>query len=174
MALAKYDDLSGTGLLIEQLEIPETAVRTSVMASLARMLPRLRASDASRIDPHQRQILRNRLSANPPRKDPEPFIDFVIASLKGLEQIGDATFLPTVEAISEGRYSGSDERARTAAVECLPFLRSLVENEKMRHDLLRASASTPANSSDILLRAADSTSPTSPDELLRPTESNLG
>ena len=169
MALARFDDVAGIGPLIEALEIPDPAVQRALSASLPRLLPRLRASDSHLLNPMHRRLLRALLLHSPNTKNYAERRPIIIAALRCLEQVGDESFLETVESIAHRQTDDPDEEVKTAAERCLPFLKQRIENERLSHDLLRAASAGPATDPDILLRPIDSAGRTEPDELLRPT-----
>lgn len=173
MALAKYDAIEGVGALIEALEIPDEKVQEAVRASLAGMLPRLRASNSSSLTPEQRKILCRSLthaargSRGYTRRNA---LTFVLALLKALEQIGDESFKEPVERLAAGTGMGRDEAVRAAAQACLPALLQRIENQHLSSDLLRGASPTVDVHSQDLLRAAQSAGQTDESALLRPTE----
>ncbi len=186
-ALAQYDDIAGVGAMVEALEIPDAEVQIAVRQGLTRLLPRLRASDAALLSPSGRRMLRKAMvtgigRGRPYRSIHAPVnaaligprfrdngrVEFIVATLKGLEQVGDESFIETVDQMARGEGVGSDERVRLAANECLPFLKQRAENERLRHDLLRAASGNGEAGSEELLRAAESIGHTEPDQLLRP------
>jgi len=105
------------------------------------------------------------------RKREDRDVPLIISALKGLEQVGDESFLETVESLAQGSGWGSDPDVQFAAANCLPSLKQRAENERLRHDLLRAASASGAVDSSGLLRAADSNGHTEPAELLRPAGS---
>ena len=188
LALAKFDDVAGIGPLIEALEMQDKDVQQAVRESLTRMLPKLHSSDAGLLNPSARRILRSTIAVQSPRgriasnrpigsvtKDallgPRfvglPDGQFVVSALKGLEQVGDETFVETVENLAQGQGYGYDADVRIAAERCLPYLKQRAENERLKHDLLRASSADCSHDSESLLRAAQSNGHTEPAELLR-------
>jgi hypothetical protein len=168
-ALAKYDDITTVGTLVEQLEIRDADVQAALYEALTRLFPRLRASDARLLNKEQRRILLKNLRIGLPTRNSETAVLFYVAALKALEQVGDETFLPLVEDLSEGRgasvYSPTIQKA---AQECLPYLRQRAEFEHARHELLRASAPDHTQDAEVLLRPAEDRGVTRADELLRP------
>ncbi len=169
--LAKYDDIAGAGPLVEALEIPDKGVRTAVRAGLTGILPRLRASDAPRITPDQRKILRAQLTIRPLSKHDPETRPFVVATLTALEQVGDETFLEPVERLAAGTGLGLYDDVRIAAESCVPALRQRIENIRHSSDLLRAASSDHGAPADELLRAAASSGYADPSMLLRSTDS---
>jgi hypothetical protein len=172
-ALAEHDEVADIGPLIEALQIPERNVRTPVRRSLQRLLPRLRSSDAHLLNAGQRGVLRRSIGWPLIRRVKADDADFVMAVLKGLEQVGDESFLDTVRKLAEGHGYGMAAPVRQAAEECLPFLLQRIENDRMSQNLLRAAAPTSA-SSDTLLRAAGAGAGSAPAELLRATDAEAG
>jgi hypothetical protein len=168
-ALAKYDDVNAVGSLVETLEIPDPEVQLAVREGLAQLLPRLHASDAHLLNAEQRRILRKQMSAQPSLKNQQPTRMFVEAAVKGLEQVGDESFLETLENLANGHGFGVFDEVKEAAERCLPFLKQRILNERLSHDLLRAASNNQSYDPDDLLRPAASIAPTDPAQLLRPT-----
>jgi hypothetical protein len=168
-ALAKFDDVNAVGSLVETLEMPDPEVQSAVREGLAQLLPRLRASDAHLLNVEQRRILRKQMSSQPSIKNQQPTRMFIEAAVKGLEQVGDESFLETVENLANGRGFGVFDDVKAAADRCLPYLKQRIENDRLSHDLLRAASNGQSYDPDGLLRPAASITPTDPAELLRPT-----
>ena len=169
-ALAKYDDLAGVGPLVEALDIPDAEVQLAIRVSLTRMLPQLHATDARLLGVGPRRTLRKHLGVHPQSKNRDKADLLVESALKALEQIGDESFIETVESLAQGRGYGTSLTVRSAAQVCLPALKQRVENERLSHDLLRASAPSHADDGELLLRASESAGATEPEELLRASD----
>jgi hypothetical protein len=108
-------------------------------------------------------------------------IQFQLAILKALEQIGDETAVPIVEKLASGRQhtrgmtmmerwlAGRPEpdAVMLAAQECLPFLHLRAQRRQAAQTLLRASANSEALAPEMLLRPATAVE-SAPEQLLRP------
>jgi hypothetical protein len=152
--LLAEQDVSAVGRLAEAAGWPDARVRAAALSSLARLLPRLKASDARILTTAQRGCLHGLLNAATARAHPE----VVVALLRALEQVGDLAAVPFVRNLA----NLSDASARTVAVrdaarECLP---ALLERARFNTD------------PQVLLRPAEAPGP--PDEtLLRPVYPGL-
>lgn len=162
--LAGRNELSLVGPLAEV--VAEGAGGTSAMRSLAQaglthLLPLLKTSDAALLDDRQRACLYHELTL--PWRFPQGNLDFLLAILKALEQVGDEKAVPYVERLAR---TAKQERLRTAARACLPFLTQRVTQEQVHRTLLRASepASIPL---DELVRPAGTNAEVAPAQLLR-------
>lgn len=160
--LANTGDLRVVGPLIEIAALQEGSGAGTATLLLARLLPRLKASDATLLTEEQQEALGQSLlrhTGNP---------GYLIAALAALEQIGDGRALPTVEVLAAGRIKTEDpQRVQTAARECLPYLQMRYESRQASRTLLRASALSET-SSGTLLRPVQGVVPTEQSELLRP------
>jgi len=160
--LANAGDLRVIGPLVEIAAIQDGSANAMAALLLARLLPRLRATDAALLNGRQRAALGRTLTSN--TKNP----DFLVAALKALEQVGDGALLTVVEGLATGRISTADPvRVQAAARECLPFLRTRFDQQRASQGLLRAShvSQMPPG---MLLRAARGAPDTGSEELLRP------
>ncbi|MCW3051768.1 MAG: hypothetical protein JWN14_938 [Chthonomonadales bacterium] len=160
-AISRFDDARAVGPLAEAAEFPDRYIRSIARRSLLHLLPHLKASDAVFLSAAHRSSLNKIL-----RKQD---IDLILAVLKAWEQVGDASAIPDVQNLAEGRgEAGQLPKVVRAAKECLPFLRQSAERQGIGAQLLRASDGglTPT---DALLRPIQAHSPTeSPEQLLRP------
>ena len=106
-------------------------------------------------------------------KDPLPDLEFRLAILKALEQIGDAAAIPAVEHLANGyAYSANQRALKAAAQECLPLLRANFGSVEANKTLLRASSAENA-APETLLRASEPAPDTKPEELLRAADSGV-
>ncbi len=167
--LATVSDLRVAGPFIEIAALEDGSAKTMAMHLLTRLLPRFRASDAKLLTDAQHAALIHILARR------YPTLDFFVAALKALEQIGDARALPVVDNLAAGRCVTTDpKRVQAAAQDCLPFLQIRCDRQQASQTLLRASSAseTPA---DTLLRPAQGIGPAESSELLRggtsPTQS---
>ena len=182
-ALARIDDKTQVGPLIQTLQVPTTAVRNLAKQRLIVLLPTLRASDASLLGEADRKALLRQLAIFP--NDPgyrdlrELFsraayrreMDLRLAILKALEQVGGKQELAAVDRLARGLPTLHSalkvpEEIREAAQACLPYLQTRADDQRAEAQLLRAS-SLPVSSADNLLRPAVLGNATPPDQLLR-------
>jgi len=170
-ALAKYEDIESVSPLIEALEIPDSELHFAVSESLTRMLPKMRSSDGALLTADAKRILRRQMAANPRFDNRSKADQFVEAALKALEQVGDESFVATVEGLAAGRGYGNSVIVQKAAEECLPALRQRAEYDRMSHNLLRASTPATSHDADQLLRAAEAAGTTDSTALLRASTS---
>lgn len=160
--LANAGDLRVVGPLLEIAVLQDSGANAMAALLLTRLLPRLRASDATLLTDGQRAALGRTLThhtGNP---------DFLLAALKALEQVGDGSALSVVESLATGKIrTAAPKRVQAAAQECLPFLQARYAQQQASETLLRASdiSKTP---SDTLLRPAQGVVARKDAELLRP------
>lgn len=141
---------------------------------LTKLLPRMKASDADLLTGKQRWLLARFLRQHSRLTTKKESVEFALAILKALEQIGDRSFLPIVERLAEQPANTPDgKRIREAATGCLPALRLLVEERRTEEELLRP-ANAKQNDPEQLLRAARNGSASEPTELLRARDSDEG
>ncbi len=170
--LKEIESAEAVGSLLDMLRSVEMKQdREEIYTALAQCLRHIQSDVSVSLTPRQHGTLRNRLlsSTDLPASDPVR-LDFCIATLKALEQIGDKADVPVVEKIAAMDARNPDsQRIKEAANECLPLLKiraGLVAESKT---LLRASA--PENDGGgTLLRAATGPDDAKPDELLRPSD----
>lgn len=150
LELARADDPSAVGPLVEALTWPEEGLRAVARDGLTRLLPRLKAGDGGLLSTSARTVLNGYLNRDAARSHP----DFVIALLAALEQVGDTTALPLVQALAEMEARSARERhVVEAAGRCLPYLRLCADANQQSQTLLRA-AHAPGPDADILVRPA--------------------
>ena len=185
-ALSQINDKKQIGPLIRTLRVQNTPVRNLAKQSLIELLPTLRVSDASLLGPTERKILLRHLAILP--NDPgyrdvkELFsrsafrreLDFRLAILKVLEQVGGEQELETVKRLARSAPSPQNpikipEEMRAAAQDCLPYLQARANDQRAGSQLLRASGFPAASGAD-LLRPATSSLETHPEQLLRAGE----
>jgi hypothetical protein len=171
-ALDESRDVRQVGDLVRILKLTSTPVRNLAKQQLIHVLPRLQASDAPRLGGEERSILLRHLAISPRdtgyRDITEIFshsayrreVEFRLAILKAMEQVGGERELPVVERLSRGVPSVTSAswvpaEVRAAAKECLPFLQARIHEQRESAQLLRASSRQSA----------------APGELLRPTSS---
>jgi hypothetical protein len=86
--------------------------------------------------------------------DRTELVEFHLAILRALEQVGDETAIPHVSAIIERRvFREADKILHDAAVECFPTLLARVEENRPGSMLLRPSSGLDKNG-ETLLRPA--------------------
>ncbi|MCW3051769.1 MAG: hypothetical protein JWN14_939 [Chthonomonadales bacterium] len=160
--MARFNDVRAVGPLAEALEFKDKDMLPLTEQTLIRLLPMMKASDASLLSPDQRAYLNRALRGKNSA--------LILAILKAWEQVGDTKAIEEVEKLATGRgYGGHNPKIALAAQECLPYLRQSAERQQIGSQLLRPSDGnlTP---SDVLLRPAMPHASTEPaDQLLRPT-----
>ena len=139
-ALAAESDLRMIGPLIDRLRPGSTdrRVRRVLKQALVRLLPRLKASDASLLAARQKAELAHYLGglAMSPQH-----AELQVVILRALEQVGDAQAIPVVERIIQRKPRWSAQAlVHRAAVDCLPFLLARADADKTRNTLLRSAS----------------------------------
>ncbi|HLV81023.1 MAG TPA: hypothetical protein VKT32_12115 [Chthonomonadaceae bacterium] len=162
--LSRLDDVRAVGPLLQiwkQMDWTYFPQRKLAEEPLIRLLPRLRADDASLMDDAQRRCLYYvLLRTNSPELD--------LALLKALEQVGNRRALPYVRKLAAGRGRCTDSLVREAANECLPYLIERMEEQRQGQTLLRPGSQGAAD--DALLRPTSQVVAVDQNGLLRPTE----
>ena len=161
-ALAAADDVRIVGPLINRLRIDKKSLFGPgvVRQALTRLLPRLRASDASLITAEQQAHLSRSLAALAKLGHDT---ELQLAILAALQQVGGEQAVPVVEGLA---HTSGERRVREAAQACLPYLQERAKHERSRNTLLRASSAT-ARDGGQLLRSTEGSTTTGPEELLR-------
>ena len=146
--------------------------RRAIHKALTLLLPQMKASEANLLTPLTRTRLYSWLSLNldgtfalycP--------IDLRIATLKALEQVGDAAAIPVVERLAKRKArTRSRTLVRQAAIDCLPMLRANCGEVEAARTLLRASQPETTDPK-TLLRPASGAGQTDNAELLRGAQS---
>ncbi len=145
-------------------------MRKTVYLALARLLPKLKATDANLLNARHRRLLNRFLSFEAWARwwGPKPIpLSLSLAILKAYEQVGDAKAIPVVEKLAALRPS--NERRSTvqqAALQCLPLLQSHTVPLDQTQTLLRAASQSGA-AADVLLRPAADNDTAPADQLLR-------
>ena len=160
-ALQNTDDVRLIGLFALCLNEKDREIRWIAKNALIKLLPGTTASDAQHINKEERQALTNAIHKQ--KGHPK----FMLALLKGLEQIGDERALPNVSALI--REPDIFPVVRQAARDCLPYLQVRAEQAQQAQTLLRASSGSEI-APQTLLRPAQGVSSALNDaqELLRP------
>jgi hypothetical protein len=164
-------DKYGICLLLDALDKRDRNERVFIIDTLTQLLPRLHASDAENFSAEHLRKLYAALNAtsvdysdaftrafDPPIMgdvvDRSELLDFHLAILKALEQIGDETAIPHVSAIIERRaFREADKILHDAAVDCFPTLLARIEGNRSGSMLLRPSSGLAKNG-ETLLRPA--------------------
>ncbi len=167
--LAAQDDVRVIGPLLDAL--PHDDLRLAVAEPLTRLLPRLKADDAVSLDSSRRAALHRILYHMSESCDywrpKAQYVNFILAILKALEQVGYASSLDCVRRLTEKEPVGPTEiRIREAAQECLTSLQARLDR-KYDHRTLLCAATTPAPDPGSLLRPAAGTQEADPQQLLR-------
>jgi hypothetical protein len=173
-------DMSTIGSLVEVLRVDDSQTRQVASLTLTQMLPRLKASDAHLLNEAQRTRLLNVINLpveSPLYKDIRTLfrpahndkIDFHVAILKALEQVGDSKALPVVEKLAKGNpKTEGEQRIKEAAQNCLLFLQQRVQQQVYSQTLLRPAGIGP-DDAETLLRPAEGAPETDHETLLRPS-----
>lgn len=161
--LAELDDIQAVGRLAEALWWPDTHIRYIAAQALTRLLPRLRASDATVLNSSQRNALYRMLTLSSARTS----ATLITTILKALEQVGDSAAIPYVDALAKNKpLTISQKRIVEAAAACLPYLQDQARHTMESQQLLRAASSAPIPPQE-LLRAAFATPEQDAAHLLR-------
>lgn len=162
--LALCDDKRAVGALVEALAYDRSTADAAVPA-LTRLLPRLYASDHYLLTTAQRAMLYKYLTTW--RADGPIHFQLARTAVNAFRDMGDAGALPVVEKLANGGGAGKDYAVRSAAFECLPFLKEAARQEETHRTLLRASA--PGELPQALLRPASGAPDNPTDQLLLAT-----
>jgi hypothetical protein len=185
-ALSNDQDLTQVGALIHTLKGTNASVRDLAKRALIELLPKLKASDSSKLSDAERGILTKQLNINPRdlgyREVTEMFspsafrreVNLRVSILKAYEQVGGSKELSTVDKLARGvstiqRSSRIPEEIKNAASECLPYLEARASDERASKQLLRASSPEPSGNGE-LLRAVIGLPEKGEDQLLRGAE----
>ena len=164
-ALSRIGDQRAAAPITAALAMNDPATSKLARDALVALLPKLRASDASLLEPNHRRILDRELGRSA-RKRPE----LALAILAAWEQAGDESSIPAVQKLAD---AAPGDRIRPAVVararECLPLLRISADRLRTHSELLRASSEAPGTEAE-LLRAAGGAVGSSSENLLRATE----
>jgi hypothetical protein len=160
--LASIDDVQAVGPLAEMTVWPDQRMKSMAMAALTRLLPRLKASDTQLLSPDQRTCLYESLRLENAKR----CLDYQIAVLTALQQVGDIKALPYVRALAGSTAHTVRERSVVkAANECLPFLELCARDNHHSQILLRAINSPVPDAN--LVRPAGRYADDDPELLLR-------
>jgi len=163
-AIARFGYLQAAGPLSEALDMSDSEVTETAIQALTRLLPRLKASDASLLNCHQRACLNEALRCN---RD----TNLTLAILTAWEQVGDSEAIEHVERLAAGLgRGGHDPRIVAAAQECLPFLLQSAGHQQNHTQLLRPVNGSMTPTVTLLRPAPPQASPIPPEQLLRPTD----
>ena len=168
IALVDDEVVTSVGALSEILKMHDREIAFLVRQALTKILPKLRASEASLLNSYQRTVLRTALNRHKYGKSDE-YTDFQVAVLKSYEQIGGEDDIDTVTQIAASTMI-YDLRVKAAAIECLPYLNQRIVEVKEKDELLRASSFAEIPNRE-LLRPAQGVGDTPAIDLLRPSKS---
>ncbi len=161
--LSEAWDPRAVGVLAVVGQDSDVILRQQAQDALLKLLPRIRASDATYIDAEGMKALIGLL-----REDFDPLR---LAILQALEQIGDERAVPMVMDLRDSPRVRLE--VRQAAAECLPALENRARLARESATLLRASSGlSPTEASSVLLRPASSAEAAA-DNLLRPVENEV-
>lgn len=164
-ALTDFDDIRVVGRLLTAYELHNPGVTKQAEVALKRLLPKLRAEDASLLNSKQRSRLYRELATSNDK-------DIVLAGLQAVEQVGNRESLNFVEKLAQGKGKLTENAVQEAAQACLRGLQARVAEEDMQQQLLRPSAAD--GSPQTLLRASQNVPEAAPQELLRPGMRDAG
>lgn len=128
---------------------------------LIRLLEQVRASDAPLITPEAKKQIVAMLS-------PLVSQELVIAALKALGQIGDASVLFAVRSVRTGAMTNQNTELIAAATECIELIEANGSARQQAQTLLRASGPNVAAPNTLLRAAIATNEATAPEQLLRP------
>ncbi len=171
--LISVGGVQAVGTLIDLLPAPKLPKQLApLFSALTVLLPQMKTSDASLVNTTQRKQLYQLLQgAIFPGLSSQVLLNFRLAILKALEQIGDAAAIPVVTSIANGKARTEDQKIlKAAALECLPLLREKTAAVEATNMLLRASSQEIA-APETLLRASEARADANPKELLRAANS---
>jgi hypothetical protein len=179
--VAAYDDIRSIGPLIDALSMGDAQSREIAIDALIGLLPLLKASDSALLNGAQRAKLRFFLGVPVDKtlhKDLNALfrpasnraIEFRIAILRALEQVGDIKALPIVQNLANGKPKTDGEgRIHEAAKACLPAIQMRCDEVRTSQTLMRPS--DPGHVDDeTLLRPLSGPPAANPEELLRPAD----
>ena len=166
--MTRLGGVQAVGPLLELLGTPKGPRQMKpLFVALIQLLPQMKASDSGLVTAEQRKSLYTLLKGglNVYAK-PDLFLQYRLAVLKALEQIGVADAVPIVEHLANATARTADQKAlKAAALECLPLLLVNSSDVEATKTLLRASS--PENAApEALLRPVEFTPDANPNQLL--------
>ena len=160
--LATFDDSKYIPELVDAAGSQDKTMAELGSSALAKLLPRLNASDREILDTERRGVLHKALlsgSAKP---------DYRKAILAAMEQVGDERDLPAIKKLAERAGTTAREKEiQEAAKACLPYVELRAEQNRAAHTLLRAATESGADA-EALLRPTSSPAEIDSGSLLRP------
>ncbi len=168
-ALARRGTVKDINALIgAQRSLIGPQTNKALRGALTDALLQVRASDRSRISESSQAELRGILANISTGVARRRHVDFYMAIIKAMEQIGDERALKAMERIANMRsHTQARVRLKQAAAECLPALRARVRETTAPETLLRA---VGPDSMGELLRPVSGTAEADSELLLRPGE----
>ena len=167
--LAQFDDISLSGILVEQLATTDKPTLSEIQKALTRLLLKFEDKDSHLLSKDQIATLTQRLKINNPVPNVEVTLQFRLAIIKAMKRVANQQALLSVEAIARGGDAGKYyPELVLAAEEALPEIRARVARLIESNTLLRASAPelSPPNE---LLRPASGVGEITSNNLLRPS-----
>ena len=125
--LARVGGVAAVGTLLERMGGPKAPRQVApLVAALTELLPQMKASDAGLLTAEQRQMLNGTLKREfNGNLNADMMLNYRLAILKALEQVGDASAIPVVSRLANGKAGTASQKAlKAAAQECLPLLQS--------------------------------------------------
>ena len=171
--LTRVGGVKAIGTLLEILGGPKAARQVApLVVALTELLPQMKASDAGLLTQAQRRMLNSALKNGFAGKlNALLTLNYRLAILKALEQVGDASAIPVVAHLANGKAQTANQKTlKAAAQECLPLLQNNLGGVEANKMLLRASSPESA-APETLLRPVEFTPDANPKQLLRAADS---
>ena len=118
------NDICYSAPLVEMATSGSSGFSKEIRIALTNLLPQFKASDSPLLSFSNRKKLRALLTYSQGYKTAE-YIDFQLAILKCLEQVGNGDDLKVIENIATSSRS-YDSRLETAAKACIPYLQNKI------------------------------------------------
>lgn len=166
--LDRIDDVRAVGALIDAMGGGQD-LSFAPVPLLIRLLPQLKPEDAGLLSGRNRTLLNNMLQTHYAESHP----DFVLAILKGMEQVGDSQTAERIRRLSE-TFATTPHLLRicVAARKSLIMLEARLEREGRQGVLLRPSRKP--DEAALLLQPARAEPQPAPEQLVRVMENREG
>ncbi len=171
--LAQFDDISLSGILVEQLAITDKPTLSEIQKALTRLLLKFEDKDSHLLSKDQIATLTQRLKINNPVPNVEVTLQFRLAIIKAMKRVANQQALLSVEAIARGGDAGKYyPELVLAAQEALPEIHARVARLIESNTLLRGSAPELSHSQE-LLRPASGVGEVDSKNLLHPSDADI-
>ena len=171
--LAQFDDISLSGILVEQLATTDKPTLSEIQKALTRLLLKFEDKDSHLLSKDQIATLMQRLKINNPVPNVEVTLQFRLAIIKAMKRVANQQALLSVEAIARGGDAGKYyPELVLAAQEALPEIRARVARLIESNTLLRASAPELSPTQE-LLRPASGVGEVESKSLLRSSDADV-